>query len=552
MILLSIAVIPVLLTNLKKAEPTRIEHVEEMPSHFACPYQSAFYNSDPNAPLSYTHSPAAIVSHHLLAGDLINSTLSKLDPGYDTVILVGPNHRNIGKYPIQTSAYAWKTVFGTIEPDPELINKIKDLNNIGVLEDYFNLEHSVCGLVTFVKKYFPQAKIVPIILRSDARQEDVLAIANKLSGSCSNCLVIASTDFSHEVPDAQATKNDQLSMEILRERDFDNISEITSDCNQCFWFLSGFLHENDKFFVDDSSNSFKLSGEHKESVTSYITGYYSPDLISVLFTGDLMFDRYIRQVADDHGYDFILENMRDFLTSKDLVVTNLEGPITDFDSISVGTKFDEKNNYLFTFDSRVAEMLRANNIGLVSIGNNHILNFGQDGLDQTFRYLEKYGIEYFGNTGLSSELPTSAVINIRGVKIGFVNYNQFVENGLESALENLSAIKKKADLVFLYTHWGNEYAPVANTEMEKLAHYFIENGADAIIGSHPHVVQQQEEYAGKYIFYSLGNFVADQYLYDLTKNGLMVEAVIDPHTHGVDYAAWPVVLKENGQTVPGF
>lgn len=271
-------------------------------------------------------------------------------------------------------------------------------------------------------------------------------------------------------------------------------------------------------------------------------------LIKILFTGDLMFDRHIRGVAQAKGSDYIFENVEDLLLSNDLVVVNLEGPITNHNSVSVESKIGDKDNYVFTFDPSVAKTLSSHKIHLVNIGNNHILDFGLEGLTQTIQYLKENNIKFFGNVGEDLNLPRHAIVEIQGVKLGFINYNQFVGNSTESTLDDLAKLRQEVDFVFLYTHWGDEYIKYANTEIQKLAREYIDNGVDLIIGSHPHVIQQSEVYKGKTIYYSLGNFVFDQYFSSETKRGLVVEVDINPNTLEVNTKERFVEMDNTGRT----
>lgn len=244
-------------------------------------------------------------------------------------------------------------------------------------------------------------------------------------------------------------------------------------------------------------------------------------VINLLFTGDAMFDRHVRSNSQTNGYDHIFSNIHALLAEQDIVITNLEGPITDNKSVSQNSIVGSPQNYVFTFDPAILPVLVNNNITLVNLGNNHILNFGTYGLDATTGYLTQHGINYFGNTG-QTDVHRYRIINIKGTKFGFVNYNQFVKDGLTAAMSDLQIVRQQVDVMILYAHWGNEYVVTADEAIQILAHQFIDAGADAVIGSHPHVVQQSEIYQGKHIYYSLGNFIFDQYFMPETQQGLLV------------------------------
>ena len=250
------------------------------------------------------------------------------------------------------------------------------------------------------------------------------------------------------------------------------------------------------------------------------------ETVRILFVGDLMCDRTIRATAEKQGYDYLFSCIGDYLREFDLVLGNLEGPITNETSISQNTKPGEAGNTTFTFDIDVAKTLFKNNIKMVNLGNNHILDFGMFGKDSTERELNRASVGYFGSPGGLIMATTT----IYGYTLAIINFNQFL--GENNVGETISAIKQAleiADLIAVYTHWGDEY--VLATEYEKtLAHSFIDAGADIVIGSHPHIIQEHEVYREKNIYYSLGNFIFDQYFMDEVKIGGGVEAIFDGQT----------------------
>lgn len=270
------------------------------------------------------------------------------------------------------------------------------------------------------------------------------------------------------------------------------------------------------------------------------------DSIRILFVGDMMFDRYIRQVSERRGYDFIFQKVDGLLQDNDLVIGNLEGPITDSKSRSVGSEIGEKNNYIFTFDSGVADTLAKENIRLVNIGNNHISNFGSDGINATRQYLTQSGIDFFGDP---ENIDNRLIIkNIQNIKIAFVSYNQFTTNAEQKTIADTESAKNnKADFIVVYAHWGEEFIANPDENIRNMAHGFIENGADLIIGSHPHVIQSKEQYMGKMIYYSLGNFVFDQYFSQETQRGLAIQSEINIKNKKIISNELPILMSKNGQ-----
>ncbi|MBI5456869.1 CapA family protein [Candidatus Kaiserbacteria bacterium] len=239
---------------------------------------------------------------------------------------------------------------------------------------------------------------------------------------------------------------------------------------------------------------------------------------NILFAGDMMFDRSIRIATEKEGDGFVLSCVKDVLRQADLVVANLEGPITSHPSMSATSVLGTPENITFTFPTTTAELLARHNMGLVNIGNNHIMNFGSEGLAQTKEWLSKAGVNFFGDP----ETDNVAKVTVGGIPFSFVSWSDWTGGTQEKILDKIRAEAAQGQIVVVYTHWGEEYVePPAS--VRELAHAFVEAGAEIIIGSHPHVIQESELYNGKQIYYSLGNFVFDQYWDEEVRTGLLLQ-----------------------------
>lgn len=253
---------------------------------------------------------------------------------------------------------------------------------------------------------------------------------------------------------------------------------------------------------------------------------------------------------DERGGDFIFSCINPMLDGADIVVGNLEGPITAHPSRSLGTIPDDGDNYVFTFPVATADLLARHNVRMVNLGNNHILNFDSSGVASTTELLTKAGVGYFGDPSNESV----AAGRFDGVPLAFVSYNEFdMKTGAAQAasttLAHIVAARADGYLPVVYTHWGQEYATSSSPAQQTLAHQFIDAGAEIVIGSHPHVVQEHEFYKNKYIYYSLGNFIFDQYWSAEVSHGLLLE--VELTGSGV---AWvreiPVELGRDRRTCP--
>lgn len=249
---------------------------------------------------------------------------------------------------------------------------------------------------------------------------------------------------------------------------------------------------------------------------------------NILFVGDMFFDRSIRTTAQEKGYDYLLSCVKDVFLSYDAVIANLEGPITTKHSVAVGSVVGSWQNYTFTFEAEVAALLARHNVKAVSLGNNHIENMDKEGVYSTRDYLEKAGVGHFGGLAFLHEESTDVGepiyrAEINGQKLSFVAYNQF--GGMPPYEVAPRIAKEKADgyFVIVLAHWGEEYIPPVKAVREA-ARLFAESGAGLVIGSHPHVVQETEMIGATPVYYSLGNFLFDQFFSEEVMHGLAVEA----------------------------
>ena len=163
---------------------------------------------------------------------------------------------------------------------------------------------------------------------------------------------------------------------------------------------------------------------------------------------------------------------------------------------------------------------------MVTLANNHSYDMGSQGVIDTKVHLEASDIAFMGE---QFEVNSSSlhVETIRELDIAFVAINDTHPNtDIETALELIHTAETIVDTTVVTIHWGSEYQPISNLHQQSLAHQFIDAGADAVIGHHPHVVQEIEVYQDRPIFYSLGNFLFDQYFSKETQEGLAIGLVL--------------------------
>lgn len=257
-------------------------------------------------------------------------------------------------------------------------------------------------------------------------------------------------------------------------------------------------------------------------------------MYTMLFVGDIMLDRLVKKRidrADNPLLPFLL--IADVLRSADLAVANLEGPVSDR-GVNQGSK------YSFRFEPRgTMRALTFAGFDVINLANNHIWDWGTAALLDTLTHLRSAGIQTIGAGANQAEANQPAIATLGDARVGFLGYTTLYPKSLEATATRagvsspqLSLItaqiadlkaNQNIDLVVVSLHWGIEYEDHSTTSQQLFAHALIDAGADLVVGHHPHVVQEVEKYHGKYIAYSLGNFVFDQDFSKETMQGLMFE-----------------------------
>ena len=258
------------------------------------------------------------------------------------------------------------------------------------------------------------------------------------------------------------------------------------------------------------------------------------DETALLFVGDIMLSRSVGVLmAEKDDYLWPFRNIAEFLRSADLTFANLENPVSSR-GVKVGSI------YSFRADPKTLDGMQYAGFDIVSIANNHMWDYGRQAFVDTLTHLADEGIEYVGG-GLNSEEAHQPIIKkLNRTSIAFLAYTEFLQSvaaepnsagitrwDIEAIKADIAAAKQQNDLVVVSFHWGDEYQPIHNAKQEQFAHAAIDAGADLIIGHHPHVVQDVEQYQGKWIVYSLGNFIFDQTFSKETMTGLAIKAYVE-------------------------
>ncbi len=276
---------------------------------------------------------------------------------------------------------------------------------------------------------------------------------------------------------------------------------------------------------------------------------------TIVFTGDIMLSRgidfYMRKYGD---FRYPLLKVADFLNAADIAFGNLEGPISDSGK-------NQGSLYSFRADPRAVEGLKLAGLDVLSLANNHILDWGREALEDTLKLLRINGIEPVGAGANYAQANDPVALRAGEAKIAFFAYTNLYPRSFEATESRAGVssfepeiIKKKifdtrsyADIIVVSLHWGEEYAKIPNAFQKQFARELIDAGADFVIGHHPHVIQKHERYKNGWIFYSLGNFVFDQGFSEETMLGSAVKVTV--RNRKIDEVE-PIEIRMNGSFQP--
>lgn len=260
--------------------------------------------------------------------------------------------------------------------------------------------------------------------------------------------------------------------------------------------------------------------------------------IELIFAGDIMLDRGLAEkIKANNNWRWPFLEIASTTQKADIVFGNLEGPISQD-----GQKNGKEN--AFEMDPQTIEGLAYANFNVLSLANNHTMDYGAEAFLDTILRLKSAGIDSVGGGKNETEAKNLLIKEINKTKFGFLAYNEncttpekassnslgmacLTKNDLEVFKKDVSRAKKKVDILIVSLHHGKEYTKTLSQFQNDFSKAAIDEGADLVIGHHPHVVQKYEQYKEGWIFYSLGNFIFDQTFLQETMQGLMAKVIVE-------------------------
>ncbi len=268
-----------------------------------------------------------------------------------------------------------------------------------------------------------------------------------------------------------------------------------------------------------------------------------PELWTMLVTGDIMLGRMITYKANASGdFTWAFKETKDLLKDADLTFINLESPMNEKCSPTM-------SGMIFCADKRTVEGLTQSGIDAASLANNHTLNQGPDGLSFTVDTLNQNNI-------LDVGVKNPKYFDVKNIKVALLGYDdvecypdhiECIDH--ENIKKDIQEARNNSDMIVIMFHWGNEYKYKPTEKQMETARFCIDNGADLVLGNHPHWYQPVEIYKNKLIAYSHGNFIFDQMWSQETKEGVVGRYTF-LGTKLLDVEYIPIVIEDYGLAKP--
>ncbi|MES0185552.1 AmmeMemoRadiSam system protein B [Mesorhizobium sp. C386A] len=461
------------------------------------------------------------VPHHLLVADLVALGFHAASGfRYKRIVILSPDHFHKTQKLFATTTRGFDTVLGPVLADTAALRLIQA--NSDMVEDscLFAKEHGVQAMLPFLHHYFPEATIVPVAMSVKAKRGDWDRLAQALKAIVDkDTLIVESTDFSHYLPQHEARRFDQQTLNMLAAGSLDGIAALRqpdhADSVGALYIQTRLQRElfGAAPLVVANENSQAHSSDYVERTTSYVVALFGafgpgfnnparPDDKLYYFAGDVNFGRAMKKILVRDGVaEKIVESVLALTRSRPLIV-NLEGVILP----NVPEAIDDMT--LAMPADLAIDMLKKLHVAAVSLANNHAYDLGPSGYAETLAALDAAGIAHFGQ-GETLALADLDLVGLTDIDTNGSRNTDLLTPALLDRLLHDNAERP----VIAFVHWGREYKTEPSPREEMLADQMRLRGVTAIVGGHPHVSSEAILPLGGgdvAEIYSLGNFLFDQ------------------------------------------
>jgi AmmeMemoRadiSam system protein B len=489
-----------------------------LPAREAAPLLAAIARETPDfvVPQGVT---GIIVPHHLLAVELIARGYWAASAGhYSRVIVISPDHFHRVGMAFGTTRNDLETVFGAVKSDaagvaallthPELVEALPDVDH----------EHGIMVEAPFIRHFFPEAEVIPILASVNAGPAEWRAMTELLKPLVTpDTLVVQSTDFSHYRPLAEALARDQESLAAIATGDPEQMVPLLQP-SHLDSKAAGYIQlalQKEVFgshpVILANGNSVDYGGD-AGSTTSYVvaafvkdasdgTAFGYADQSRTMFAGDVLLGRYFLPALRDRAAWTKIRDVALGLTQRLKLIVNFEGVLLDGPVTGVGA-----DAHVMVPDD-AAPMLAALHVMAASLANNHANDLGPEGLAESVTQLKTLGIVPLAH-GTISDLG-----DFRLLALNFVGGRMVGEAIADPQnLDWVCGLNAAPPLV-AFVHWGTEYTTEASAKERGIAAALARCGVSLIVGAHSHQASAEIEPingGASQMVYSLGNFVFDQ------------------------------------------
>ncbi len=431
-----------------------------------------------------------ITPHHLLVEKDIDAVFKEVsekngDQIVDRIILLSPNHFNIGKSWVIGSEKNWETPDGTIQADKVSLDNLRNLAYVS--DDIFEREHGIRNLLPFVKKYFPRATLVPLALREGFPAEKADALTARLTQlSDSHTLLIVSADFSHYLDWNFSRFHDEKTLETISQLDDSHVDALDIDCVSCVRIAMKYaeFRSTPNFQLLNRTSSLELTGKNLVGEeTSHLTGYFASqisaqaekkDSVQLLFSGQASPEK----MTDNARRIFMGQD-------KNIFQENSQIKMNVFAALS----FSSKNN------------------------------------EPAFEDGKPFSVQ-----------------TINEKKVAFVDANM-VSFDLESVLQSIAQSKLQSDIVVVL--WKKNEPLQEKNESNLKAQKFVDGGADLVVGTGGGPIAPIEIYKNKLIAPSLGDVSPACFSSGKSCAGIIFAAGFS--SNKIEFVFMPVGMEKNGR-----